>query len=229
MLAVGPLIRRFNTLGRPLIQIAMDFLSINDAVRLMEKLKGLEVDVYEVGTPLIKSEGIRAVRAVREFADDSVVLADMKTADTGSLEVRLAAENGANAVSVLASANDEVIASALKEAESSDVDVVVDTIGRLNVLNVISEVVRLGVQIINIHLAIDVQLSSGKTIADVISIIEDVKNSYKNLLISASGGVRPHHVGDLVRSGVDIIVMGSAVTKAADPAEVVRQALRYVK
>jgi len=207
----------------------MDFLSINDAVRLMEKLKGLEVDVYEVGTPLIKSEGIRAVRAVREFADDSVVLADMKTADTGSLEVRLAAENGANAVSVLASANDEVIASALKEAESSDVDVVVDTIGRLNVLNVISEVVRLGVQIINIHLAIDVQLSSGKTIADVISIIEDVKNSYKNLLISASGGVRPHHVGDLVRSGVDIIVMGSAVTKAADPAEVVRQALRYVK
>ncbi|MEM0361590.1 MAG: orotidine 5'-phosphate decarboxylase / HUMPS family protein [Sulfolobales archaeon] len=226
---MGPLIRRFNTLGRPLIQIAMDFLSINDAVRLMEKLKGLEVDVYEVGTPLIKSEGIRAVRAVREFADDSVVLADMKTADTGSLEVRLAAENGANAVSVLASANDEVIASALKEAESSDVDVVVDTIGRLNVLNVISEVVRLGVQIINIHLAIDVQLSSGKTIADVISIIEDVKNSYKNLLISASGGVRPHHVGDLVRSGVDIIVMGSAVTKAADPAEVVRQALRYVK
>ncbi|MEM4752819.1 MAG: orotidine 5'-phosphate decarboxylase / HUMPS family protein, partial [Sulfolobales archaeon] len=161
---MGPLIRRFNTLGRPLIQIAMDFLSINDAVRLMEKLKGLEVDVYEVGTPLIKSEGIRAVRAVREFADDSVVLADMKTADTGSLEVRLAAENGANAVSVLASANDEVIASALKEAESSDVDVVVDTIGRLNVLNVISEVVRLGVQIINIHLAIDVQLSSGKTI-----------------------------------------------------------------
>ncbi|MEM1680029.1 MAG: orotidine 5'-phosphate decarboxylase / HUMPS family protein [Sulfolobales archaeon] len=226
---MGPLIRRFNTLGRPLIQIAMDFLSINDAVRLMEKLKGLEVDVYEVGTPLIKSEGIRAVRAVREFADDSVVLADMKTADTGGLEVRLAAENGANAVSVLASANDEVIASALKEAESSDVDVVVDTIGRLNVLNVISEVVRLGVQIINIHLAIDVQLSSGKTIADVISIIEDVKNSYKNLLISASGGVRPHHVGDLVRSGVDIIVMGSAVTKAADPAEVVRQALRYVK
>lgn len=229
MLAVGPLIRRFNVLGRPLIQIAMDFLSINDAVRLMKKLEGLEVDIYEVGTPLIKSEGIRAVRAVRELAGNSIVLADMKTADTGGLETRLAAENGANAVSVLASANDEVIVSALKEAESSDVDVVVDIIGRLNVLNVISEVALLGVQIVNIHLAIDVQLSSGKTIADVIGIIKDVKNSYKNLLISASGGVRPHHVGDLVRSGVDIVVMGSAVTKAADPAEVVKQAFKYIK
>ncbi|MCS7107893.1 MAG: orotidine 5'-phosphate decarboxylase / HUMPS family protein [Sulfolobales archaeon] len=226
---MGPLIRRLNELGRPLIQIAMDFLSIDDAVRLIRKLNGLEVDIFEVGTPLIKSEGIKAVKTVKWLVSDSVVLADMKTADTGGLETRLAAENGADAVSVLASTNDEVISSALKEAKALDVDVVVDTIGRLSVPGVVGELVPLGVKIINIHLAIDVQLSSGKTVADVIGVIKDVKNLYSDLIISASGGVKPQHIRDLVNGGVDIIVMGSAVTKAGDPAEIVRQAFKCLK
>ncbi len=226
---MGPLIRRLGTLGRPLLQIAMDFVTLDEAVKLVKKLEGLDVDVFEVGTPLIKSEGIRAVRIVKALACNSVVLADMKTADTGGLETRLAAENGADAISVLASANNEVITSALREAESSGIDVVVDTIGRLNTLDVIREVVPLGVRVVNIHLAIDVQIASGKTIADVLDVVKDVKNSYSNLIISASGGVRPHHVRDLVKGGVDIIVMGSAVTKAASPADVVKEALKYVK
>ncbi len=225
---MGPLTRRLNTLRRPLIQIAMDFINIDDALRLIKKLEGLEVDVYEVGTPLIKSEGIRAVRIVKELANSSVVLADMKTADTGGLETRLAAKNGADAISILASANDEVIKSALNEAKSLDIDVVVDTIGRLDVLKVINEVVPLGVQIINIHLAIDVQLSSGKTVADILDVIKNVRNSHKNLIISVSGGIKPQHIGGLVSSGADVIVIGSAITKAADPAEVVRQILKQV-
>lgn len=226
---MGAIVRRFNRLGRPLIQIAMDFISVNDALRLIRKLNGLEIDIFEVGTPLIKSEGVRAVRIVKELVGDSAVLADMKTADTGDLETRLAAENGADAISVLASTNNEVISSALKEAELLDVDVVVDTIGRLSVPNVVSEVVLLGVKIVNIHLAINVQLSSGKTIADLIGVIKDVKNMYRDLIISASGGVRPEHIKDLVKGGVDIIVMGSSVTKAAEPAEVVKHALKYIK
>ncbi|MEM4519942.1 MAG: orotidine 5'-phosphate decarboxylase / HUMPS family protein [Sulfolobales archaeon] len=226
---MGSVVRRLNELGRPLIQIAMDFLSISDAVRLIRRLNGLEVDIFEVGTPLIKSEGIRAVRIVKDLVNDSAVLADMKTADTGGLETKLAAENGADAVSVLASANNEVITSALNEARALNVDVVADTIGRLNASNVVSELVLLGVKIVNIHLAIDVQLSSGKTIADVLGTIKEIKRSYSDLIISASGGVRPQHVKDLVSGGVDIIVMGSSVTKATDPAEVVKQALKYLK
>jgi len=224
--SMGRLIRRINELRRPLLQVALDFISINDALKIIKKLRGLDVDIYEVGTPLIKSEGVKAVGIVRELVDESVVLADMKTADVGALEVRLAAENGADAVSVLASADDEVITSALNEGRSLDVDVVVDTIGKVDVVKSFNDLVRLGVQVVNIHLAIDVQLRSGKTVADILDIIKYLRSMYTDVIISASGGVKPHHVKDLVRSGVNIVVMGSAITKASDPAKIVKDVLK---
>jgi 3-hexulose-6-phosphate synthase len=224
--SMGRLIRRINELRRPLLQVALDFISINDALKIIKKLRGLDVDIYEVGTPLIKSEGVKAVGIVRELVDESVVLADMKTADVGALEVRLAAENGADAVSVLASADDEVITSALNEGRSLDVDVVVDTIGKVDVVKSFNDLVRLGVQVVNIHLAIDVQLCSGKTVADILDIIKYLRSMYTDVIISASGGVKPHHVKDLVRSGVNIVVMGSAITKASDPAKIVKDVLK---
>ena len=223
---MGRLIRRVNELRRPLLQVALDFISINDALRIIKKLRGLDVDIYEVGTPLIKSEGVRAVSIVRELVDEAVVLADMKTADVGALEVRLAAENGADAVSVLASADDEVIISALNEGKSLDVDVVVDTIGKVDVVKGVSNLVGLGVQVVNVHLAIDVQLRSGRTVNDILDIIKYLRSLYRDIIISASGGVKPHHVRDLVRGGVNIVVMGSAITKASDPAKVVKEVLK---
>jgi len=223
---MGRLIRRVNELRRPLLQVALDFISINDALRIIKKLRGLDVDIYEVGTPLIKSEGVRAVSIVRELVDEAVVLADMKTADVGALEVRLAAENGADAISVLASADDEVIISALNEGKSLDVDVVVDTIGKVDVVKGVSNLVGLGVQVVNIHLAIDVQLRSGRTVDDILDIIKYLRSMYRDIIISASGGVKPHHVRDLVRGGVNIVVMGSAITKASDPAKVVKEVLK---
>jgi len=223
---MGRLIRRVNELRRPLLQVALDFISINDALRIIKKLRGLDVDIYEVGTPLIKSEGVRAVSIVRELVDEAVVLADMKTADVGALEVRLAAENGADAVSVLASADDEVIISALNEGKSLDVDVVVDTIGKVDVVKGVSNLVGLGVQVVNVHLAIDVQLRSGRTVDDILDIIKYLRSMYRDIIISASGGVKPHHVRDLVRGGVNIVVMGSAITKASDPAKVVKEVLK---
>jgi 3-hexulose-6-phosphate synthase len=223
---MGRLIRRVNELRRPLLQVALDFISINDALRIIKKLSGLDVDIYEVGTPLIKSEGVRAVSIVKELVDEAVVLADMKTADVGALEVRLAAENGADAVSVLASADNEVITSALNEGKSLDVDVVVDTIGKVDVIKDVSNLVGLGVQVVNIHLAIDVQLRSGRTVADILDIIKYLRSMYRGIIISASGGVKPHHVRDLVRGGVNIVVMGSAITKASDPAKVVKEVLK---
>ncbi len=223
---MGRLIRRVNELRRPLLQVALDFISINDALRIIKKLRGLDVDIYEVGTPLIKSEGVRAVSIVRELVDEAVVLADMKTADVGALEVRLAAENGADAVSVLASADDEVIISALNEGKSLDVDVVVDTIGKVDVVKGVSNLVGLGVQVVNVHLAIDVQLRSGRTVNDILDIIKYLRSMYRDIIISASGGVKPHHVRDLVRGGVNIVVMGSAITKASDPAKVVKEVLK---
>lgn len=225
----GRVVERVRKLGRPLIQVAMDYTNVIEALRLIKKLSGLGVDIYEVGTPLIKSEGMRSIITIKELVDESLVLADMKTADTGGLEVRLAASNGADAITVLASSNNEVILSAINEGNTLNVDIVADTIGRINPTSIIDEIVTLGVKIINLHLAIDVQLATGKDVADIAAnVVKRIKNSYSDLIVSVSGGIKPHHIKELVKCGADVIVMGSAVTKASNPAEVVKEALKLL-
>lgn len=43
-----------------------------------------------------------------------------------------------------------------------------------------------------------------------------------SFLIEADGGITPENAGELVAAGVDVIVAGSAVFKAEDPAKVIR-------
>ena len=56
-------------------------------------------DWIETGTPLIKSEGMDSVRKLKKTFPDHTILADMKTVDTGAMEVEMAAKAGAAYVS----------------------------------------------------------------------------------------------------------------------------------
>jgi 3-keto-L-gulonate-6-phosphate decarboxylase len=56
------------------------------------------VDYIEAGTPLIKSEGMNSVRALKENFGDLVIVADIKTMDTGAMEVEMAIKSGAGIV-----------------------------------------------------------------------------------------------------------------------------------
>ena len=51
---------------------------------------GPYVDVIELGTPLIKQEGLSVVKYVKAAYPDKLVFADLKTMDTGELEADLA-------------------------------------------------------------------------------------------------------------------------------------------
>ncbi len=53
---------------------------------------------------------MQAIRSMRDRFPDSIIVADMKVADTGTLEVEMAAKAGANIVCILADADDSVIA-----------------------------------------------------------------------------------------------------------------------
>ena len=204
--------------GRPLLQVALDFTKLTDAVRVVNVLRDLPVDIYEVGTPLIKSEGVRSIEVIRALVgDEKVVLADMKTADTGALEVDLAYNSGADVVTVLASADDEVISTAVQRASELGIEVVVDTIGVTNLFERLSSLRKIGVNIVNIHTGIDVQKRRMTTAASRLSLIKKVIDSFNDIYIAVSGGIKAINVPEFVRIGVSIIVVGSAITKSEDP------------
>src|SRR5690606_21681765 len=110
------------------LQVAIDLLTTSDAIALATKVAPY-IDIIELGTPLIKSEGLRAITAIKEAFPDKLVLADLKTADAGELEADIAFKAGADYVTVLGTSDDSTIVGAVKAAKAHGKGIVVDTIG----------------------------------------------------------------------------------------------------
>ncbi len=226
---MGKLLSRLNQ-GGALLQVALDFTRITDAIRVLSALVDLPIDIYEVGTPLIKSEGIKSIEIVRALVgNDKLVLADMKTADTGALEVELAYSAGADAATVLASADDEVINAALQKASELNMDVVVDTIGVSDVFKRIRELKAMNVRIVNVHTGIDVQKTRQITAANRIAAIREIVSTFSDMYVAVSGGIKAPDVPRLLEAGISVVIVGSAITRSRDPRKSAMEIINILK
>src|SRR3989442_8843190 len=78
----------------PKVQVALDLIRMEDALRIAGAANRAGVEWVEAGTPLIKSEGMRSVRELKRALPAAVVVADMKTLDAGAIETEIAFEAG---------------------------------------------------------------------------------------------------------------------------------------
>src|SRR2546427_9475442 len=76
----------------PIVQVALDLIRMEDALRIAGAAHRAGVEWVEAGTPLIKSEGMRSVRELKRALPAAVVVADMKTLDAGAIETEIAFE-----------------------------------------------------------------------------------------------------------------------------------------
>ncbi len=82
----------------PPLQIALDLMNIDRAIEIAKEAVAGGATWIEIGTPLIKSEGMNGVRKARKAFPNLTIVADMKTVDAGSVEIEMAARAGANVV-----------------------------------------------------------------------------------------------------------------------------------
>jgi 3-hexulose-6-phosphate synthase/6-phospho-3-hexuloisomerase len=130
------------------LQVALDILELKRALQIAREAIEGGADWIEVGTPLIKSEGMSAIRSMRDQFPDSVLVADMKIADTGTLEVEMAAKAGANIVCVLADADDAVIEEAVMAAKLYGIRLMADLINVKDPVTRACHLESLGIDII---------------------------------------------------------------------------------
>ncbi len=206
----------------PVLQVALDFTSLEEA--LLTALKAWEngAAILEAGTPLIKSVGMLAVRMLRRVFPETVILADMKTFDTGALETGLAGSNGADITTVMGLADDATIAAAAEEAHRRGMMLEADLMGHPDPVARAGELRDLGVDIVGIHVGIDVQRRRSLTAAEKADLIARVKEAFKGP-VAVAGGLNQDTVEDVLRAGADIVVVGSAITRAPDPGEATRR------
>ena len=92
----------------PTLQLVLDHENLSRALKVAREALPGGVDWLEAGTPLIKSEGLDAVRTLRREFPSATIVADMKVMDAGRLETECAAKAGANIVHVLGPASDSI-------------------------------------------------------------------------------------------------------------------------
>lgn len=194
---------------RPILQVALDLINEERALKIaLEAIKG-GADWIEAGTPLIKSEGMNIVRKLKQTFPKNTIIADMKTMDTGSLETEMAAKAGADIVCILAVSDDSTIIDATKSARNYGSKIMVDLIGVRDKIKRAKELEKLNVDYLCIHVGIDEQMM-GKKPLDTLSQLADKIN----IPIAVAGGLNSESVADVVKSGASIIIVGGAITKA---------------
>ncbi len=195
----------------PVLQLALDVINEKRALQIAKESVEGGVDWIEIGTPLIKSEGLQIIRQMKKAHPKKTIVADMKTMDTGALEVEIAAKAGADVVCILAAADDATIADAVKAKEKYNVKILADLIGVKDILSRAKKVESLGVDIICIHIGIDEQMKAKNPLEFVKKIRSNV-----NIPIAVAGGINSETAGPIVKAGASIVIVGGAITKAKD-------------
>jgi 3-hexulose-6-phosphate synthase/6-phospho-3-hexuloisomerase len=197
----------------PVIQLAIDLLTVDDALRLAEIGVKAGVDWLEAGTPLIVRRGADAIGAIARAFPEFPVLADYKTMDSGGRNVLLTAEQGGRLMTVCAGATDETIASAVEASHDAGVLVVVDTIGVRDQVGRACEVERLGAHSVYLHYGADQRRADATR--DSTQWVESVGAAVRVPLGAGTFGVE-----DGVRAaslGADVIVIGHPLISGPDP------------
>jgi 3-hexulose-6-phosphate synthase/6-phospho-3-hexuloisomerase len=202
---------------KPILQLALDFVDLKRAVKSAQAGMRGGVDWIEAGTPLIKSEGLHAIRELRTLFPGATIVADMKIMDTGRVEVEAAAKAGANIVDVLGAASDATIRECIQAGKNYGAKIVVDMIAVQDVLSRARAVEELGADYVSVHCAVDEQME-GK---DPFALLRQVSQAL-TIPVGVAGGINSETAARAVEAGAAIVIVGGAITKALDPEQAAR-------
>lgn len=196
---------------KTVLQVALDLITLSRALTIADAAVKGGVDWIEVGTPLIKSEGMEAIRSFRDHFPEHTIVADLKTMDTGALETEMAAKAGADIVCILGAADDATVQDAVRSALKYGVRIMVDLIGVRDVVKRAKQLEKTGIHYLCIHCGIDEQMK-GRTPIEMVKTLA----SETSLPLAVAGGLNSETVVDVINAGASIVIVGGAITKADD-------------
>jgi 3-hexulose-6-phosphate synthase/6-phospho-3-hexuloisomerase len=212
-----------DSISKIILQLALDILNLDRAISMAKEAVPGGIDWIEAGTPLIKSEGMEAIRELKRIFPDKKIIADMKTMDTGDFETEMASKAGADIVSILGASDDSTIKEAIKAAKKYNSEIMIDLINVEKKVDRAAEVQKMGAKYVCIHVGIDQQMKGENPLQD----IKDVKEAV-NITIATAGGLNSENIPDVVSAGADIVIIGGAITKASNLLEATKRIKKSV-
>ncbi|TVR43062.1 MAG: DUF561 domain-containing protein [Planctomycetota bacterium] len=195
----------------PIIQLALDFLNLDQALRAAEEAVPAGITWIEAGTPLIKSEGLSALRALRQRFPQACIIGDLKTMDAGRVEVDAVHRSGADIAMVLGVASDATIRECVDAGRHLGIAIGCDLVAVANPAARAREVAAMGVDLVSVHTPIDQQMEG----RDGFAVLKEVAAAV-DIPVACAGGLSPATIPTAIANGASICIVGGAVTKAPD-------------
>ncbi|MBP7070421.1 MAG: bifunctional 5,6,7,8-tetrahydromethanopterin hydro-lyase/3-hexulose-6-phosphate synthase [Methanothrix sp.] len=210
----------------PYLQVAFDLVDVAEVRRVLAALPESDHILIEVGTPLVKMLGINVVKEIRAIRPGAFIILDLKTLDTGNLEVRLAADSTADAVVISGLAPKKTLELSIREARKTGIYSIIDMLNVPDPLAVLKSLEVLP-DVVELHRAIDMEKSAHAW--QNIPAIKDLAKEGRRLLVAVAGGIRVDTEAAALAAGADILVVGRAITRSKDIRDMAEQFLAGLK
>ncbi len=196
---------------KPLLQVALNCLELDDALWRADCVKEY-ADILEIGTLLLKKEGVRIIEQIKHSYPDKLVFADTKTIDLGRFEAQIVFDAGADMMSVCGIASDETIENAIHEAHSCGKKVVIDLIGLGNSYRQVKRLSYLHPDYLTVHTGAD-ERKTNNNLFEKVEIIAQISP----IPLAISGGIHLDDISYLLMFHPAILVVGSAIFSTENP------------
>ena len=204
------------------LQIALDFPTAKQALNITKQVHKY-VDIIEMGTPLIKCEGLKVISQFKKFKKP--IVADLKTMDTGFFEAELAYKAGASYATVLGVSDDSTIKGAIEAAKKYKKIIMVDLIGVSNIVKRAQQVLKFGADYVCIHSGIDMQHMGKTPLGDLKKLVKKVSSKK----IAIAGGIKLETVDEIAKNKPGIIIVGGGITSSKNPLKAAKELKARIK
>ncbi len=203
---------------RPIVQISLDIVDLDEALETAAMALRAGVDWLEAGTPLILAEGMHGVRALRERFPETPIVADLKTMDGGWLEAELMAKAGATHVVVMARAHEETIKCVVQAGQDFGVRVMGDNLACEDMVAGAKRLEDLGCDYVIHHVGYDERrglAARGKPKPSPLDQLRAVVEAV-SVPVQAVGGLTLEQAIHTPEYGAPLVVLGAPLTIDAD-------------
>ena len=198
------------------LQLALDVLTTKEALKLADATKE-SIDIIEIGTPLLKHEGVTLITKMKKSFPDKEILVDLKTMDVGEYESDFCFDAGADIVTVLGAADIGTIKGSIKSAKKHNKKVMVDLINVKNKRKRAKKVKKLGADYVGIHSGIDQQHRGHSPLKDLKEVSKNVK-----IPLIVAGGINEDSIQKIIKQKPSVVVVGGAITSAKNPKKIAK-------
>jgi 3-hexulose-6-phosphate synthase/6-phospho-3-hexuloisomerase len=202
-----------DTLSSITTQVSLDVTNLSYALDMARAAARAGIDWLEAGTPLILSEGVRSVHALRKEFPNHAIVADLKTMDAGGPESEMMFDAGATFVTVMSQAHWATVKEAVDMARKKGGKVMADLLNASDKVQAAKQMQELGVDYLIAHLGYDerrhvVGLSALDNLEKIINTVE--------IPVQAVGGLSIDQAIESLRLGAKSIVVGAPLVIHAD-------------